>query len=274
MPDSEARKAARLKWMLFALAGWTVLAAIPTSSAYIAEGSLGVRRWLFIFGNIAPYYYLWALFTPAIYRLSTTVLNPARGILPAVLGHTAIAVSLSLVFGFVLHYENWHAWLMGAHAPGYYTMSAFSYIFILLGIYLYALQDRVRRQDALIARQQRHELALESSLARSQIEALRGQMNPHFLFNALNCIGALIETGQNDRAYEALEDLGALLRTSLEHRNHELVPLREELAFARRYIAMEQVRFGARLEMDISVDSAADQWMVPPFVLQPLIENT
>jgi len=263
-----------LKWIVFAFLAWSVLAAIPTSSAYLAEGSHGFARWLRIFGNIAPYYYLWALLTPAIYWLSIQTLHPARGWMRAIAGHALTAAILSAAIGFLVQNANWQAWLLGIHAPGYYAMSAFSYVFILLGIYLYELQQKVRRQDALIAEHRERELELETSLAKSQIETLRGQMNPHFLFNALNCIGALIETGQNDRAYGALEDLGALLRSSLEHRDRELVPLREEVAFAQRYVAMEQVRFGNRLQIIVEMDTAAAGWAVPPFLLQPLIENT
>lgn len=274
MPELLPRLDSRLKWFLFALLTWTVLAAIPTSSAYIAEGSPGLSRWLRIFGYIAPYYYLWALATPGIYRLSTTILHPGHGWPRAAIGHLATAWAISAAFGYVLHFGNWRAWLIGEIAPGFFAMSGFSYLFILLGIYFYNLQQQVRRQEAQIAGQRQKAVELEASLARAQVERLRGQMNPHFLFNALNCIGALIETRQNDRAYEALEDLGGLLRTSLEHRNQEMVPLSEELAFSRRYVSMEQVRFGDRLQLSVSVDSAADKWMVPPFLLQPLIENT
>ncbi len=271
--ESAATGATSSRWFLFAFLAWTVLATIPTSSAYIAEGSLGFVRWLWIFGKIAPYYYMWALATPLIYRLSLSTLNPRRGLLVTLPGHFLVALSLSVTFGFLLHLQNWKEWLIGSIAPGYYAMSGFSYIFILLGIYLYKLQARVRKQESMLAEQRKQALELEASLARSQVERLRGQMNPHFLFNALNCIGALIETRQNERAYQALEDLGALLRTSLEHRDQELVPLDEELTFSRRYLAMEQMRFGDRVQMQLDVDSAARQWPIPPFLLQPLIEN-
>ena len=274
MPEHEISRRQQLKWFLLALLAWSVLAAIPTSSAYIAEGSLGLARWLRVFGYIAPFYYLWALVTPAIYRLSVNGLHPRHGWMRAVAGHVAVAAGLSVAFGSILHFGNWRAWLIGEIAPGFYTMSGFSYGFILLCIYFYTLQERIRRQESLLAEQRHRALELQASLAKSQIEHLRGQMNPHFLFNALNCIGALIETGRNDQAYEALEDLGGLLRTSLEHRDQELVPLSEELEFSRRYVRMEQVRFGERLRIELRVDSAAAQWMVPPFLLQPLIENT
>ncbi len=276
MPSDHANPVSRpmlLRWLALGTLAWVLLAAIPTSSAYLAAGSGGVGRWLFYFSYIGLYYFLWALSSPGIYRLAIGPLHPRHGWARSVTGHLALFGALSLVFGFLVHHENWQLWLAGANTPGYYAMSAFSYFFILLGVYLYSLQQRVREQDAIIASQHQQALRLESDLARAQLQALRGQMNPHFLFNALNCIGALIETRQNDAAYEALEDLGGLLRTSLEHRNHELISLADEIAFTRRYVAMERVRFGDRLQVEMDTDQANPEWQVPPFILQPLIEN-
>jgi hypothetical protein len=274
MPKFEPADFDKLRWFLLAFAAWSLLAAIPTSSAYIIDGSQGLQRWLWIFGNIAPYYYLWALATPGIYRLYKTWLSPRHGWLPVFLGHFAMCLGLSVLFGIIIHQGAWRVWIYGDIAPGYYAMSAFSYLFILLGIYFFDLHATVRRQDAVIAGERLRTLELEADLAKTQIEMLRNQMNPHFLFNALNCIGALIETRQNDRAYAVLEDLGSLLRSLLEHRDQELVPLREELSIVRRYIAMEQARFGERMRLQFNIDKSAMQWPVPPFVIQTLIENT
>lgn len=263
----------RAKWIALSLLGWTFLAAIPTSSAYIIDGSAGFGRWLGIFRYIAPWYYLWALVTPLIYRLGQGPLSPQRSWPMAVAGHILLAAGFSMLFAVLIHQDNAPAWLAGRNAIGYYAMSAFSYLLILMGIHGYNIQQRLRQQEALVAREQQRALQLKADLAAAQIAQLRGQMNPHFLFNALNCIGALIETGRNDQAYTALEDLGDLLRTSLERRDQGLAPLNEELQFAERYLAMERVRFGERLQVTTDVDSAAAQWPVPAFLLQPLIEN-
>ncbi|MDX1381799.1 MAG: histidine kinase [Xanthomonadales bacterium] len=273
MPDRAGFDWQPVRWAGFALIAVVAMGSIPTSSAYLAAGSQGFGQWLRFFSYIGPYYLMWAVASVGIYRLAVGVLHPRHGWTRAVAGHLVLLVVLSLAWGRVVHHENWQLWLFGGNAPGYHAMSVASYLLILLGIYLYRLERRVRHQQATISEQRERELGLQASLARSQVESLRGQMNPHFLFNALNCIGALIETRENDRAYEALEDLGTLLRTSLEHRDQELIPLADELAFAQRYVAMERVRFGERLGFDMRADSVARQWPVPPFVLQPLIEN-
>ena len=274
MSDSRRFKAWWPRWFLLTFLAWSLLAAIPTSSAYLAAGSGGVGRWLLFFSYIGPYYYLWALASVGIFLLARGPLNPERGLARCVTGHLAVFLALSVLLGSIIHHQNWHKWLLGENAPGYYAMSFFSYLFILLGVYLFRLQQRVREQERVIAGQLQRELELKASLAQSQIESLRGQMNPHFLFNALNCIGALIETRRNDVAYQAIEDLGELLRTSLEHRSQSLIPLADELAFTRRYVSMERIRFGERLKVEYEIDPAVQSSLVPPFILQPLIENT
>ena len=273
MPEAPRFDWQPVRWAGFALLAVIAMGSIPTSSAYLAAGSQGVGQWLRFFSYIGPYYLMWAVASVGIYRLAVGPLHPRHGWGRAVAGHLVLLAVLSLAWGRIVHHDNWQHWLFGGNAPGYHAMSVASDLLILLGIYLYRLEQRVRRQQATIAEQRERELGLQASLARSQVESLRGQMNPHFLFNALNCIGALIETRENDRAYEALEDLGTLLRSSLEHRDQELIPLADELAFAHRYVAMERVRFGERLGFEVNADSVARQWPVPPFVLQPLIEN-
>lgn len=262
-----------IRWLAIALLAWTLLAAIPTSSAYLAAGSGGLGQWLLFFSYIGPYYYLWALASIGIFLLATGPLHPRHGLARSLAGHLLTCFVLSVVLGSMIHHQNIHKWLLGENAPGYYAMSFFSYVFILVGVYLFHLQAKVREQERIIASQLQRELELKSSLAQSQLEALRGQMNPHFLFNALNCIGALIETRQNDLAYQALEDLGELLRTSLEHRKRPFIPLVDELAFTRRYVAIERVRFGDRLQVAYDIEPTVLPLEVPPFVLQPLIEN-
>lgn len=257
----------------FALGVAAVVAAVPTSSAYLAAGGGDFGRWWVYFAHIGPYYALWALATPAIHRLATGPLSPGRGWPRAVAGHLGVLAALSFGFGLIVHHENAAAWLTGINAPGYHAMSAFTYGVILLGTYAYGLIREVQRQRTVIEAQARRTLRLEAGLARAELEALRGQMNPHFLFNALNGIGALIDLGDNDRAYEALEDLGALLRTSLELRDRRRVPLAEELGFAERYVAMERLRFGERLSFRRDLEHRTGSWPVPPFILQPLIEN-
>lgn len=107
---------------------------------------------------------------------------------------------------------------------------------------------------------------------RAQIESLQARVNPHFLFNALNTVASLVEDDP-ERAIEAIERLSALLRHSLEGAKEERVALRRELEAVQGYLALEALRFGARLRHEVVVEPGLEAMLVPPFVLQPLVEN-
>jgi hypothetical protein len=116
-------------------------------------------------------------------------------------------------------------------------------------------------------------LRLEAELTGAKLTALRTQLQPHFLFNTLHTIGSLVLQRENDRAVELLTELGELLRGTLALRDTDLIPLREEVACLRRYLKIEEARFGDRLTVRWEVDPAAEDSLIPPFILQPLVEN-
>ena len=114
---------------------------------------------------------------------------------------------------------------------------------------------------------------LERLLAQSRIETLRTQLNPHFLFNALNAISAHVE-GAPRTARWMLEQLGDLLRLSLDHADEQEIPLQQELAFIDRYLKLQKIRFDNRLDVIVDVEPPALRALVPTFILQPLLENS
>jgi two-component system, LytTR family, sensor kinase len=130
----------------------------------------------------------------------------------------------------------------------------------------------VKHHLALAAERERA-LRAEARAHEARLEALRYQLNPHFLFNALNAVSTLVVEGRNAEATRTLARLGDLLRATLERPAAGEVPLADELELLRRYVDVEQVRLGDRLT--VSVDVAPDAWgaRVPVLLLQPLVEN-
>jgi len=106
----------------------------------------------------------------------------------------------------------------------------------------------------------------------AELKALKAQINPHFLFNSLNSISALTSIDA-DRAQEMCILLADFLRLTLGLGEKALVPLREELELLQRFLAIERVRFGERLHVDAEVEAQAQNCLLPPLLLQPLVEN-
>jgi hypothetical protein len=148
--------------------------------------------------------------------------------------------------------------------------SLLNYI-LVFGVNMALFQVSFARRAAL-----KQELALSKALAnaqQAQLAALRYQLNPHFLFNALNSISALIVTSRNEDAEQMTHKLSSFLRSSLNADPEELIPLEDELALTEEYLDIESVRFGERLEVDVDCSPGACEAMVPSFLVQPLVEN-
>ncbi len=120
------------------------------------------------------------------------------------------------------------------------------------------------------------ELALakvEGQLARAQVEALNAQIRPHFLFNTLHSIGQMWRSGRSDEADAMLDHLGNLFHKVQRSTSRVEVPLSEELELVREYLAIEQARFRDRMVATITAPPEALTWLVPPLILQPIVEN-
>lgn len=122
-------------------------------------------------------------------------------------------------------------------------------------------------------RQERDGAELRTRLAQAELELLRAQLEPHFLFNALNTIAGLIRVARPELATTALAKLSELLRYVVEASRQDRVPLAWELEFATSYLELQQMRFGPRLQFAIHHSAGTRSCDVPPLLLQPLIEN-
>lgn len=117
------------------------------------------------------------------------------------------------------------------------------------------------------------EVKLEAELARAQLNALQLEIKPHFLFNTLNSIAALIRSHDNPAALDMLLNLSDLMRSTLQRPPDQLAPLGQELDLTRRYVALQQTRFSDRLDVIFQVDGDALNEPIPMFLLQTLVEN-
>lgn len=128
---------------------------------------------------------------------------------------------------------------------------------------------RLREREAL---QGQRAQALELLASRSRLQALRAQVNPHFLFNALNAIAGLIHRDP-DLADRTVEQLAEVFRYTLRQSESEWAPFGEELTFVRAYLDVERARFGGRLNVTFDTDRAPSHAHVPALALQTLVEN-
>jgi signal transduction histidine kinase len=118
-----------------------------------------------------------------------------------------------------------------------------------------------------------HLARVETQLARARLQALNAQIRPHFLFNTMHTIGQLWRSGRSDDADAVLDHLGSLFHRVQSSTGSVEVPLEEELELVREYLAIEEVRFGDRMRVTVGTAPAALGCLVPPLILQPLVEN-
>jgi two-component system, LytTR family, sensor kinase len=139
------------------------------------------------------------------------------------------------------------------------------YIAIVVAAHAYQYFERLRKEEM-------EKCEFQRALAASELQALKMQLHPHFLFNTLHGISTLIDTDQTT-AKAMVVKLSGLLRCALEHGSSDLIPLREELKFIREYLELEKMRLGTRLTVAWSIDPETQQTLVPQLILQPLVEN-
>jgi signal transduction histidine kinase len=145
----------------------------------------------------------------------------------------------------------------------HYNLAVYAVIVLAWHAWDYYRKFREREMQAV---------ELAGRLAQAQLQALRMQLNPHFLFNALNAVSSLMLTDVAG-ANRMISRLGELLRLAIENSDQQEVPLQQEVEFLRRYLEIEQIRFGDRLRLKMDFDSSTLTAAVPNLILQPLVEN-
>lgn len=132
--------------------------------------------------------------------------------------------------------------------------------------------SHVKRANARYRERTRAEAALHQELTTARLRALEMQLQPHFLFNALHAVGALVRSARPDDAVRSLATLGGLLRATLADDDHEIA-LGEEIALAHRYLELQKLRYADRLQIRVEIAPEVRRARVPRLILQPLLEN-
>ncbi|MBN1888683.1 MAG: histidine kinase [Thermoflexales bacterium] len=201
-----------------------------------------------------------ALLQPRLKRLSYDWLRFGLEIVSSLLGHIGGAGLALLACGWLFRFSIWD------------TRAWWAVVGMVLGFpVIHGTESALRLYRQLKAREQLEE-RLRAMATEAELKALKAQINPHFLFNTLNTIAALIHTDPA-LAEASVERLAQMFRHALASSERPQVPLEEELAFVDDYLEIERARFGKRLRVTREIDSRALGVPVPSLILQPLVEN-
>jgi hypothetical protein len=162
---------------------------------------------------------------------------------------------------------EWHRLPLEVGRSGAALFSVGALFYFLVATFHYVLAELQLRHEAL-----EREAALAVSAQRAELQALRAQVHPHFLFNSLNTVSALIGYDPA-KARDACVLLAEYLRGTLRAQDQALVPLGQEWALCERYLKVEALRLGERLVVEVELEPAAAECLVPSLLLQPLVEN-
>jgi two-component system, LytTR family, sensor kinase len=258
------------RWAFLAFAFWTAVGVVFVLPRLAQSHDL--RKTLL---SALAEWWSWGLLVPFIIALDRSLPFSSKQLKRRVLAHLLLGPLVTIVYSYVLalvlaamSIEPWSR-LAGkdvlAEATGEMFWSMLVYCVIVGAWETYQYQ-----QNYLFAELQMERLERSSSEAR--LNALRMQLDPHFLFNALNTISAQVERDPR-LARTMIEHLGGLLRLSLQSHGKVEIPLSEELAFLDHYLAIQTLRFGDKLRIETNISAGARNALVPSLLIQPLVEN-
>lgn len=262
---------ARLRLVLFSFAAWTAVGVVFAMPRLASTGA-----WWFVLRSSLAQWWAWGLLVPLIVAIDRRLPIAVNSLGTRLGVHIAIGLPTTLVYSYasamlqaILGTKSWGGAVgfgpLHAAVEGGFLWNLLVYLLVVGG------WQAVQYSQHYLASQLKFE-RLERNFSEARLNALRMQLDPHFLFNALNTISSLVAS-QPKLARGMIEQLGDLLRLSLESGRRQQVRLSEELEFLGHYLAIQKTRFGDGLNVVIDVSASARDVMVPSLILQPLVEN-
>ena len=276
MPTNTTKRHALSKWALIC-AGWTFLAFLFSGPQMIQAIRLNraADGWTSIIGELI-FSYLWLALTPLVIWLSKSFRIEGGQRFKRISIHFLASVIFLLIhillFTVISTPFGWYSHLTPFWNRYFLLILNFtpSNVMFYWGIVVieHALDYYQKLQERELRASQ-----LEAQLSQSQLQVLKMQLHPHFLFNTLNAISALIRESP-DEADEMVSRLGDLLRMTLETAGLQEVSFKKELEFLKHYLDIEQTRFQDRLKVEMAIEPETLDGLVPSMILQPLVENS
>lgn len=267
------------RWLWIALI-WLSIGTFDASDTVFSMRAEGHHHaWLSLFATLLLSWLPWALASPLILKLGRRYPPELKSIV-SWLPHLGACAATGLVFA------AWSAGLEELLNPWLQTPAPDSFLPLMLSKFLtravsflilyvsiaaigYVLDSRER-----LALQETETARVNELLTRAQLDALRRQIEPHFLFNTLNGIAALIREERNHAAVETIAELSDLLRRVVECSAQHEVALGEEIEFLNKYLDIQKLRFAERLRLSVDVPKELLAAQVPSLLLQPIVENS
>ena len=257
---------------------WCAGGLFDACQTVLFMSAIGRRHAWLTFGTELLSWVPWMLATPFVIKLAERRPLFRGTTIRAAALHLTVFVIVSLVA------EGWFSLLQSLFNPWDYPrppnfvnawrtsflpqMLTFVIVYGLILSFSFAMDARAR-----MARQTMETARLSGELSRAQLAALRQQIEPHFMFNTLHSITGLVRDQQNEAAVSMIVGLSEFLRRALEDSHRSQVTLEEEVDYLKRYLDIQKVRFGDRLQVNVDIPAELRRARVPSLLLQPLVEN-
>ena len=270
--SEESQRAPFVRW-------WAKSIVLRVAVVFVGSSTIGaifaLPFWTMGWKQSLAQWWAWGLIAPLIVMADRRLPFPGRQLGRRAVAHMVGDVIFVAIYVFVFYLiraaikdVKWSE-LQPAHfvhdALDWFLWSSLIYWMIVGVVQAYRYYERYMSSEVQLER-------MEKSYSQARLNALRMQLDPHFLFNALNTISSHVERDPKLTRL-MIEHLGDLLRLSLESKDRQEVPLAEELAFLDHYLAIQKIRFGRRLRVDFEIAPQVRYASVPSLFLQPLVEN-